>query len=263
MRFRDSGNLFKLQHSFCSTKPMESIMTSLYSLISRRLFHPGPLDWIFNPVYLIRRPIYRALGEMAKDVSGFVLDFGCGSMPYKEMFLRAEQYVGVDLAQSPHGLSNPDLVLVDGIIPFPDQSFDWVLMFEVLDDLQDPKEQLDEIFRVLKPGGRLLSSSSLVWEIHEEPNDFYRYTNYGISFVFQESGFENVEVKRLGSYQAVVGQLVAMYWYQTLRRIPVLGVVVAAPIVGVANGITLLLQRILPNRAELYLTNLFTASRPI
>ena len=239
------------------------LMASIYHFLSRRLFHPGPLDWVFSPVYLIRKPIYRALREVAKNVSGFVLDFGCGSMPYKSLFSSAEKYVGVDLAQSPHGLSNPDFVLVDGIIPFPDQSFDWVLMFEVLDDLQNPKEQLAEIYRVLKPGGRFLSSSSFVWEIHEEPNDFFRYTDFGVSFVLQGNGFENVEVKRLGSYQAVVGQLIAMYWYQTLRRIPIVGIFLVAPLVGLTNGITLLLQRILPNRGELYLTNLFTASRPI
>jgi len=232
--------------------------STLGSKISQRLFVPGALDFFFNPLFLIRRPVFQFVKEQAPMFKGSLLDFGCGSMPFKHLFTGVEKYTGLDLEQSQHGLSKPDIVF-DGVsIPFPDEHFDAVISFEVVDDLQTPTEQLGEIHRVLKRGGRLLVTSSFVWELHEEPHDIARYTPHGLANMLATTGFEVVLQSTAGHYAQVLGQMAAMYWYQTLQKVP-LGVLPGVAIAGVIQLTTLLTEHLLPKRRELYLSNLVVA----
>src|SRR3546814_15029687 len=50
----------------------------------------------------------------------------------------------------------PDVAADGALLPFPDQSFEAVICSEVLEHVPDPRLVLDEIARVLKPGGCLL-----------------------------------------------------------------------------------------------------------
>lgn len=60
--------------------------------------------------------------------------------------------------------------------------------------------------RVLKPGGCLILTSPQVWGLHEEPNDFYRYTRYGLAYLAENCGLEVVSLQARGGYWAMVGQ---------------------------------------------------------
>lgn len=235
-------------------------LDGLKAKISARLFRPGPFDFLFNPVYLIRRPLYLALKSRAAGINGKVLDFGCGSMPYKALFTRASEYTGLDMENSEHGLSQPDVVFDGQRIPFPKNSFDSVVMFEVLDDLATPAVQLAEIRRVLRTKGTLLLTTSFVWELHEEPYDIARYTHHGLDALLTSNGFEVQEIHRLGHYRRVMGQMAAMYWYQTLQKLP-LGIIPGVAIAAVIQFFSLLTEKLLPQRKELWLTNLVIATK--
>ena len=232
----------------------------LKASLSSRLFRPGPFDFLFNPVYLIRRPLFLALKSHAADIEGNILDFGCGSMPYKELFSQASGYTGLDMENSEHGLSKPDVVFDGHTIPFPKNSFDAVVMFEVLDDLSTPADQLAEIRRVLTKNGTLVLTTTFVWELHEEPHDIARYTHHGLNDLLTRNGFEVKEILRLGHYRRVMGQMAAMYWYQTLQKLP-LGVIPGVAIAAVIQFFTLLTERLLPQRKELWLSNLVVATK--
>ncbi|MGB9750669.1 MAG: glycosyl transferase family 1 [Roseiflexus castenholzii] len=95
-----------------------------------------------------------------------VLDCGCGMGVYLMFMgrLRRLNLVGVDgdmerlrwaeREHVPASLSNVDI----HHLPFADNSFDKVLMSEVLEHLTDDRGALREIFRILKPGGVLALS---------------------------------------------------------------------------------------------------------
>lgn len=227
---------------------------SLRERISLRLFTPQPLDFLFNPVYLIRRPLFQWLRDKKPSVKGAVLDFGCGSMPYKDLFEFADSYTGLDLSTTEHGLSKPDVTFDGRKIPFDAEHFDTVVMFEVLDDLADPSMQLGEIHRILKPGGTLLLTTSFAWELHEEPHDIARYTEHGLQHILESAGFEIQEIHKLGHYTRTIGQMTAMYWYQTLGKIPG-GVLLGVAVAAFVQLVTLAIEHILPKRRELYLSN--------
>lgn len=233
---------------------------SAKAVVSQRLFTPGVFDFFFNPVYLIRRPLFQRLKTIAPTITGEILDFGCGSMPYRKLFSQSSSYVGLDLETSNHGLSQPDVVLDGTAIPFGDNRFDAVVSFEVIDDLSEPLLQLSEMARVLKSSGTLLLTTTFVWELHEEPHDIARYTQHGLRELLEKAGFDVISVDRLGHYTTVIGQMIAMYWYQTLQKVP-LGILPGVAVAGIVQFLTLLVQHLIPKRRELWLSNVVIARK--
>ncbi|QLH21548.1 bifunctional 2-polyprenyl-6-hydroxyphenol methylase/3-demethylubiquinol 3-O-methyltransferase UbiG [Streptomyces sp. Rer75] len=101
------------------------------------------------------------------DTAATILDIGCGdgtaaatALP----FLRGHRLIGVDWSQDALRRAAPRLPVVrgeltDGGLPFADGSADACVFSEVVEHLVDPDAALDEIRRVLRPGGHLLLST--------------------------------------------------------------------------------------------------------
>src|SRR5213592_4211632 len=105
-----------------------------------------------------------------------VLDVGAGDAPYRELFEQVE-YVTLDWEHSEHEPTPAsDIVCSAYDMPVEDESFDALLMTQVLEHVAEPTRVLREGRRALRPGGRLFMTVPLVWELHELPFDFYRYT---------------------------------------------------------------------------------------
>ena len=62
-----------------------------------------------------------------------------------------------------------------------DGAFDAVLFTQVLEHVPEPARVLAELHRILRPGGTLYLTAPLVWELHELPHDYYRYTSEGLA----------------------------------------------------------------------------------
>lgn len=64
-------------------------------------------------------------------------------------------------------------------LPFVSHSMDGVLLTEVLEHCINPFRAIDEVYRVLKPGGGLLVTSPFFWPDHrtEHYPDFWRFTD--------------------------------------------------------------------------------------
>jgi SAM-dependent methyltransferase len=143
---------------------------------------------------LERTSIYRFVAEQARLLpSGArVIDIGAGEAPYRELF-GDQHFVTLDRADTPHS-GGVDLYGHAGSIPAPQGSFDVVLCTQVLEHVSQPLEALHEFHRVLRPGGVLIATVPFVWEEHEAPFDYYRYTRYGIGDLVGRAGFGEVEV---------------------------------------------------------------------
>lgn len=169
-----------------------------------------------------------------------VLDAGAGSAPYRELFEHCD-YVTTDWENSIYEEGrSADIVASLDSLPVEDGSFDAAVATEVLEHVADPAAAVAELHRVLVPGGRLLVTVPFVWQLHEEPFDFYRYTHHGMRALLEGAGFREVEADPLNGYFTTLGQLVAQYGSAT-------GANDAGPIrhrVGVALAI--LLPRALP-----------------
>lgn len=108
----------------------------------------------------------KAYDEAARLASGSdVLDIGCntgyGTMAFVDV---ARRVVGVDVsakaievARSTAVDGRPEFEVIDGLtLPFPDDSFDLVVSFQVIEHIEDPVPYLREIKRVARPGATIL-----------------------------------------------------------------------------------------------------------
>jgi SAM-dependent methyltransferase len=136
--------------------------------------------------------LIRKAGELPPGAR--VADVGAGDAPYRELFEHVE-YVTVDWEMSPHeGAGNVDIAASADAIPVPDASFDSVLLTQVLEHVPEPARVLAEQHRILRPGGSLFVTAPLVWELHEMPYDYFRYTAPGLESLLRSAGFDEIEV---------------------------------------------------------------------
>ena len=120
-------------------------------------------------------------------VRGRLLDLGAGNQPYADWYLElCDEAVSTDIAPHP-GLST--LCAAEGL-PFASGSFDTVLATEVLEHVTDLEHTVDEICRVLAPGGSALVTVPYFYPTHEPPHDHRRLTHYGLRGAFERRGLE-------------------------------------------------------------------------
>lgn len=70
-------------------------------------------------------------------------------------------------------------------IPFEDDSFDGVIAQAVLEHVLDPQRCIEEIHRVLKPGGTLYAETPFMQQVHMGAYDFTRFTHSGHRRLFR------------------------------------------------------------------------------
>lgn len=134
------------------------------------------------------------------------LDIGCEQSSYAKYFpnrtgLDIKPGLGVDVVGDAHNL------------PFGNEKFDIILCTEVLEHLHSPSIAISEMNRVLKKNGKLILSTRFIFPLHNTPNDYWRFTKYGLKELFknwdilelhEEVGTKNVIavlMQRMG-YQA-------------------------------------------------------------
>jgi SAM-dependent methyltransferase len=132
-----------------------------------------------------------------------VCDVGGGDgSRYKDLFNSLE-YISVDLDST----LNPTITASAESIPLPSNYFDVVLSVQLLEHTTDPTLCLKEMFRITKPGGICIITVPFFNEAHMEPNDFYRFTKFGIEYLVQKVGFQILESHSRGKYYSVKAQM--------------------------------------------------------
>lgn len=128
-----------------------------------------------------------------------VLDAGAGRSPYRRLFAHAK-YESADIVQRDGGPNAVDYVCDLKSIPVEDARFDRVLFNQVLEHVPEPPAVLAELHRVLKPGGEILCSCPLFFHEHQKPYDFYRYTKFGLRYLFEQAGYTDIRISWLDGY---------------------------------------------------------------
>ena len=148
--------------------------------------------WKNYAVHRLNRRIAEAI-----NYTGCVVDLGCGTAPYKNLILaKADKYIGVDWYNSLHDQKNVDIFasLIEPL-PIENESTDVVVAFQVMEHLPEPLPFLKEAYRILRVDGCMCVTVPLMWHVHEAPHDYYRYTRYGLEYLFRKAGFGKVEVQ--------------------------------------------------------------------
>jgi len=138
----------------------------------------------------------------------YVLDAGAGDGPYRELFGHTH-YESTDFGQVPGKPYASPTFLCDLCrgIPVEDGRYDYIVFNQVLEHLYDPQTALIELARVLKPGGRILCSAPLFYEEHEQPYDFFRYTQFAYQHMFARAELQIETIERLEGYFGTVAYM--------------------------------------------------------
>ena len=165
--------------------------------------------------FIIRSKILKAIEETLPNLKGSILDMGCGRMPYKPLILangRITNYIGLDLEMGVYAdKKKPDLSWNGTKIPLEDDSVNNILAIEVFEHIPNPEIVLNEILRVLTPGGVFFFTIPFIWPLHDIPDDEYRYTPFSFERHLKNSGFFNIDLKPLGGWDTALAQMIGLW----------------------------------------------------
>lgn len=150
----------------------------LKSLAER--FLPGfLLAWLDPFQALIESEARQAAAQTREDQ--VVLDAGAGEARHKKYFARG-RYLALDSGRGNPAWDYSQLDVRGDLeqLPFRSGAFDCILCMVVLEHTRNPKQVLCEFARVLKKGGTLFLVVPFLWEEHQVPHDYFRFTRYGV-----------------------------------------------------------------------------------
>jgi len=144
------------------------------------------------------------------DCRAAVLEIGCGKgLLLKRLWDMGYSVCGIDIDPAPIAECHASLPMIDvrvasgDAIPFEARSFDVVLSFDVFEHIRDSDRHLQEVARVLKPGGRYLLQTPNKWT--NLPFELLRcWRKYGVG--------------PFGSYRKITKEHCALHNYWQLRR---------------------------------------------
>tara|TARA_R110002074_G_scaffold29011_3_gene83301 strand:- start:4734 stop:5549 length:816 start_codon:yes stop_codon:yes gene_type:complete len=173
-----------------------------------------------NPYWLDWSKLRRSVEDLSEHASGVLLDVGVSEGPYRSLFeAKVERYVGLEyppsiLDKQPELWSILDRakqsvdVFGDGnLLPFATDAFDTVLSTEVLEHLPDPARCVNEMARVLRPGGKLLLTVPFSQPLHELPSDYYRFTPSSLEHIVRGAGLEVGSIEPRGNFASALGAM--------------------------------------------------------
>lgn len=200
--------------------PFGSVRVKLMS--SQRIKSIGkflifPSSYIF-PEYVISRadPERSIVDNFIKRIrvarpGELLLDAGAGNFRFKDLLKEKDYtYESQDFSQVFDQASSGKHTYVCDIsnIPVEPSRFDVIVCTQVLEHLPDPLGAIQELSRILKPGGELFLTTNLLFPIHGAPYDFFRFTNFGLDHLCNESGFSKINITARGGFFALCAKII-------------------------------------------------------
>lgn len=160
--------------------------------------------------------------HIPQHARGRLVDLGCGQVP---LFGVYRAYVSdttcVDWGHSLHQTNHLDYECdMTRKLPFGAGEYDTIILSDVLEHIPEPRNLWQEMSRILAPGGTLLLNVPFYFRVHEEPYDYYRYTEFALSRFAEQTGFEVLLLEPVGGTPEIFADLLGKH----LRFVPLIGV---------------------------------------
>lgn len=170
-------------------------------ITSDKLLSDNPIHQRLLKAYIAAKPF----------INGKLLELGCGEgRGISEIAPLADRYTAIDkIEKAVQKLRNrfPKYRFESGHfppIPFPDNSFDTIVSFQVIEHLKNDDLFVKEIHRILRPGGTaLLTTPNIKMTLTRNPWHIREYTGSQLLALCQRY-FRNVEMKGIAGNEKVM-----------------------------------------------------------
>jgi methionine biosynthesis protein MetW len=168
------------------------------------------------PLYFQKFTAYGAILNCIPNNSE-ILDLGCGDGNVSQLYLQKGKVTGVDISETAlkisqkRGIKTVNHNLNELPLPFRKESFDVIILTDVLEHLFDPYKMIIECKRIVKKNGKIIITvpnfarvGNRIRMIYGDPIDLLHFDKYGddvehfhwftipkIIFFVEKAGFEN------------------------------------------------------------------------
>lgn len=167
-----------------------------------------------------RAQLIREEAAKLPENSGVLLDVSGMGKPYACFFRnRVAHHFVIDISPE----DSVDIVGDARSMPLADGTVDAVLCTQVIEHIPEPVPVLQEIRRVLRPGGTLILSVPAIFPQHGAPGDYWRYMPQGLAWLLRD--FRSVQIQSetgtLGSFFLTLNMFFYVFtgplpWLRTL-----------------------------------------------
>ena len=149
--------------------------------------------------------------NLRQHTKGKLLDLGCGKVP---LFSAYKDYVTdnicVDWKNTLHKNVHLDFECdLTQTLPFADEEFDTIIFSDVLEHIPTPEHIWKEMSRILATGGKIIMNVPFYYCLHETPHDYFRYTEFELRRLVEDSGLRLVLLSPIGGAPEVMADIFA------------------------------------------------------
>ncbi|MBW4685940.1 MAG: class I SAM-dependent methyltransferase [Komarekiella atlantica HA4396-MV6] len=143
---------------------------------------------------------------ISQHASGLLLDLGCGNVPlygvYRDKII---DNICIDWSNTFHKNIYLDYeVDLNTVIPLDSEQFDTILATDVLEHIAKPELLMSEIKRLLKSNGKIILTVPFLYWLHEQPYDYFRYTEFALRMFCQQNNLSVIELEPYGGAIEVI-----------------------------------------------------------
>jgi SAM-dependent methyltransferase len=181
---------------------------------------PGPrasdASWLMTQ--LVASAYERHLPRHAR---GRLLDLGCGTVPlYAAYRPLVTEVTCVDWSGNESSARHLDVAHDLNLpLPLPDARYDTVILSDVLEHIRRPEALLAEVARVLAKPGKLLLNVPFFYWLHEQPHDYFRYSEHALRSFVEQAGLKLLLLEGLGGAPEVLADVIGKH----VAQVPAVG----------------------------------------
>ncbi len=152
------------------------------------------------------------------SLEGVVLDIGGGkNSDYLNFMSRAENVTFLTLDVKAGAVVDFE----KDRLPVEDATADTVLFLNVMEHIYNHKHILSEVFRITKPGGKLIGVVPFLMWYHQDPRDYFRYTHEALEKIFSECGISNYTIEPIARGPFTAASQMVIQSLPRIVRVPV------------------------------------------
>lgn len=152
-------------------------------------------------------------------INGKTIDLGSGNHGSYYKFLNSQSAKIYFADQNKKNNNNHYQVDLEKKLDFNNEDFDTIILFNVIEHIENHQLLLSEINRILKKNGKLELFVPFMFRYHEDSKDIFRPTHYYITSLLEKFGFE-VQTFLIGvGPLKVISEIILKYFKINFLRI--------------------------------------------